>query len=478
MNPCKDTTMNHESDGVFADWNRRKFLAGLAGAAAGGWMLQAGAGIAHAAASEIATGSLDHGLLAGTAKVDITPEGGGISILNSTLRPDESLFARVLVLREGEVTIAIVSLDLQVFSSAKVVAEARRRFGVDHVILSSTHTHAVPAPEALRLRPPPDDWTQQPGDPGEVIDWPGLSADPWYAQTEERVLQAIGEAAEKLFPAKLATGQAPFESAYMAHNRRKVKENGGVSMMWNNPKRLPTEPVDPTVGFLRVEDNDGKPRAFLVHYACHPVSTMDSGRVARDFPGAMVDEIERELGQDCLAMFLQGASGDIDPYDMRLRDQHAKNVTRNSGISLARGALRAAEGANASNHSRLRVQENLLTFPNREGGGTTEVLVTTVLLEDQTALVAIPGEVFIAHQLDLRQRAGIAHPFLLGLAYSGRGTPCAAYLPTEQAVREGGYGARERSFLIPSAGSQMIDAAVTAIAAMRSGEEKSENPGH
>lgn len=440
-------------------------MAGLAGATAGGWIF--GPGLA--AATEVSTGPAGGGLLAGTAKVEITPKGNTVDLSNRPLRADEPLFARVLVLREGGLTVAIVSLDLIVFASAKVVEEARKRFGVDHVVLACTHTHAAPAPEGLRIRPPLGDWTRIPRDPGKVIDWPGLSSDPWYAETEERILQAIGEGVGNLFPARLACGQAPFESAYMAHNRRKVNENGKVAMMWDNPTRLPTEPVDPTVGFIRVDDDSGKPRAFLVHYACHPVSTMGGGRVARDFPGAMVDEIERELGPDCMAMMLQGASGDIDPYDMKLRGEHEKNVTRNSGISLARGALRAAKGVTAADDTRLRARENLLNLPNREGDETTDVLVTTILLNDQTALVAIPGEPFTAHQLDLRQRAGLAHPFVLGLAYSGRGTPFTIYLPTEQAVREGGYGAKECTFLIPSAGSQMIDTAVAAIAEMKAG---------
>ncbi len=77
------------------------------------------------------------------------------------------------------------------------------------------------------------------------------------------------------------------------------------------------------------------------------------------------------------------------------------------------------------------------------------------------------GELFLAHQPDLRQRAGIAHPMVLNLAYSGRGTPCTLYLPTEQAASEGGYGTQDRSFLVPTAGAQMMDAAVAAISAMK-----------
>jgi len=67
-------------------------------------------------------------------------------------------------------------------------------------------------------------------------------------------------------------------------------------------------------------------------------------------------------------------------------------------------------GCTSTLNSTLRPDESLFA----------RVLVTALMLDDQTAWVAVPGELFIAHQLDLRQRAGIAHPFLLGLAYSGR----------------------------------------------------------
>ena len=34
---------------------------------------------------------------------------------------------------------------------------------------------------------------------------------------------------------------------------------------------------------------------------------MGAGVISRDFPGAMVDHLEQQLGPDCLALFLQGA---------------------------------------------------------------------------------------------------------------------------------------------------------------------------
>ena len=90
-----------------------------------------------------------------------------------------------------------------------------------------------------------------------------------------------------------------------------------MTAFWENPNRIPTKPVDPIVGVIRIEDLSGRPRSLAVQYACHPVTLMGVGIVSRDFPGAMVDHIEAELGADCMAMFLQGASGDLDPYDLQ-----------------------------------------------------------------------------------------------------------------------------------------------------------------
>jgi hypothetical protein len=316
----------------------------------------------------------------------------------------------------------------------------------------------------MLIKPPAaPDWTRSPKAPAEVIDWPGLSADPWYAATEAKVIAAIGQAMQHLFPARLAAGKGPFESAYMAHNRRLVRA-GIVSAMWENPDRRPTKPVDPTVGVIRVEDMTGKVRAFAVQYACHPVTLMGASAVSRDYPGAMVDHIEQELGPDCMAMFLQGASGDLDPYDLHnLRGENRFNIARQAGISLAKGALQIAQSLKPQSASAIQVKESLLTIPNRHGKLSTEVGLLTMAIGRELALVAIPGEPFIQHQLDLTAQSPIANSFIIGLAYHGKGTPFVVYIPTAQAVKEGGYGASECSFLAPEAGEKMVCEAVARL---------------
>lgn len=408
------------------------------------------------------------GLWAGTAKVEITPaEDAAVNLSGLPLRLRDPLFARVLVLKDANTSVAIVSADLIVFASPKVIAEAKRQWGVDHVILCATHTHAAMAPRGLHIKPPAaPDWTRHANGPSTTVNWLKLSDDPWYAATEAKVIAAIGRAMQGIFPARLAAGRGPYDSAYMAHNRRDVRPDR-VLPMWENPNRRPTQAVDPTVGVLRVENLSGKPRAFAVHYACHPVALMDAGVVSRDYPGAMVDHLEQELGSDCMAMFLQGASGDLDPYDLHnLRGENRFNIVKQNGIALGKAALRLAAGLKVPATSAqpvIHVKESLLTIPHRSGPQSTEVGLLTVVIQRDLALVAIPGEPFVQHQLDLTAKSPVLNAFVLGLAYSGRGTPFTVYLPTVQAVKEGGYGAAECSFLAADAGERLVNEALQSI---------------
>lgn len=405
---------------------------------------------------------------AGTAKVEITPPGdSAVDILGQPLRLRDRLYARVLVLQTEQCSLAIVTVDAIVFASPRVIAEAKAKWGVQHVILSATHTHAGMVPRGLIIQPPAaPDWTRSGKAPADTLDWPGLSADPWYAATEEKIVAAIGQAMRQLFAARIIAGKGPFESAYMAHNRRLVRD-GHVSPLWENPDRRPTRPIDPTVGVIRVEDAAGKPRAFAVHYACHPVALMGAGAVSRDFPGALVDYVEQELGDECLAMFLQGAAGDLDPYDLHnLRGENRFNIARQAGISLAKGALRVAADLKSQSDQTgpsLQVKESLLAIPHRHGDRTTDVGLLTAVINRDLALVAIPGEPFIQHQLDLTVKSPIANAFMLGLAYHGQGTPFVVYIPTVQAVNEGGYGAAECSFLAADAGEKLVREAAAGI---------------
>lgn len=401
-------------------------------------------------------------ILAGTAKVEITPEPNtAFNLLSKPLAPNDQLFARILVLKDPNTSIAIISVDACVFASPEVSRQITQRLGIKHVIQAATHTHTGMSPNGMRIGGPENrpDWTRAQIPPDQSINWESLNNDPWYRTTEQRIVAATQQALENLFPAQLTGASGPFENAYMAHNRRLVTDKG-VTMLWANPDRRTTSPIDPSLSILKVEDPLHKVRALAVIYACHPVTMMNSGTVSRDYPGAMVDAIEHHIGPDCLAMFLQSASGDLDPFDLQnLRSKNRENIANHAGKTLAHRAIELANlPNNAPQPTQLLIKESLVDLPNRSGNRSTPVNLLALQLPNQITLAAIPGEPFIQHQLDLRAALpNLPNLAILGLSYSGKGCPFLVYIPTEQAVKEGGYGATECSFLAPNAGSQIIE---------------------
>ena len=76
------------------------------------------------------------------------------------------------------------------------------------------------------------------------------------------------------------------------------------------------------------------------------------------------------------------------------------------------------------------------------------------------AFLVLPGEPFVGLQLDFKKRSPVTHTFLLGYTNGYAG-----YFPTQQANREGGYGASwgETMHIEPGAGEAMLTTALEAM---------------
>jgi hypothetical protein len=391
------------------------------------------------------------GLYAGAAKVDITPPVGidmcgyGEGILSQGIH--DQLFARVVVLSNGRISLAIVSSDLVYLWSDRVIAEVKKKWKIDHVILNASHTHAGPHYHPTA----------------------------WYSSMEDKVIASIGEAANNLFPARIGAGMGPAASEYFGYNRRVVGMDGKTTMLWTNPDRKPVGPIDQNVRVMRIDDVKGNPRIILVHYACHPVTLGAENRlISADFPGPMATHVEQELGKEgnkCIAMFLQGGGGDVHPYEAGMSGERAFALVRQSGISLGNSALRVARQIGTPQDeipAVIKVKESILKIQYREDHAKViDAGVMSVVINNEIALAVISYEPFIQHQLDLVNKSPVKNTFLLGYSYFGKGTPLDTYLPTIQATEEGGYGAALGScncnVLDVGAGEKMVDQAVVDI---------------
>lgn len=381
-------------------------------------------------------------LTAGVARVEITPPigyvmGGYAARKGPSTGVHDPLFATVLLLKADGVSVAIVSCDLRSFPSERVVAQARSRKLADHVLLAVTHTHSGPIT-----------WEDQ--------SWPG-NAKSWFAATEDKILNAIEDASRQMFPARLATG---FGEIYLGHNRRKVEGNLKVEMLWRNQEKLPTSPLDPTVGVIRVDDSNGKPRAVLVNYACHAVVLgPDNRMISADYPGSLARRIEQEFpGAMCL--FIQGGAGDINPYlDKQPVAQNGFGEAEKMGKALAEEAIKITRRMKpqVNNNATIRVSADVMEFQDRwDSTKKIRAGLTTLLLNDELAIAALPGEPFVNLQIALRDKSEIKNTLLFGYTYSAGGE-WVGYIPTIQAATEGGYGAGYNTRLEVGAGEAMID---------------------
>ena len=423
------------------------------------------------------------GLRAGVARADITPPTGApmygyMDRTQTATGRMDPLEARILVLGAGEQKLALITLDLGrdfgPASLAKLEETVRRTTGISHFFITASHTHSGP----------------------NILDEYPLGRTPeWETAALEKIAQAVEEANARLEDVRLGVGRG---RVYIGYNRRVVHADGTVTMLWTNPGRQPTAPLDPTVTVLRFDRADGSPLAVLVNYACHPVVFgADNLEYSADFVGVMRKTLEEGFGGKPLCLFLQGGDGDINPYDATTPiNQDAAKKRDWTGETLGREALHVAERIRTQPAIQpipsvvcvqpiLQVIEDdlevpirwdakkfrdglLQTFGPRVFEDHAELVnhdpppralpmkLVTVLLNRRIALVGLPGEPFVDFQINFRDRCSVPYAF-----FAGYTNGYYDYFPTIQATAEGGYGAADsNTYVAPGTGERMVNLAL------------------
>jgi hypothetical protein len=388
----------------------------------------------------------DVALEAGLARVEITPatsmtmygyEKRTCGPSNGTHDP---LFAKVLVLRTGDSRMAIVTLDLGIFMSDRLRRDVAARLGIPVLLLAASHTHS--GPEFL-------------------VEETGTATPegaPYLAEVERKIFSAVADASKAMFPARLSVGRGSLQLAY---NRLLPREDGRSRALFDNLERVPYGPVDPEVVVLRVEDAaSGAARALIVHYACHSVVLGPTNcKYSADWPGAMQAKVEAEMpGTQC--MFVQGGAGDINPLFMGRTGNESDDFVpvKKMGELLADEVLKTAREMKpgASNHQPIRYTSQTLTFRNRwDRDKQVEAVITTVLIDGQIAIAAVPGEPFHKLQAMWKSQAEVDVPLFYGYTYTG-GTAWPDYIPDLKSAAHGGYGADMSTHIEPGAGERIM----------------------
>jgi hypothetical protein len=244
-------------------------------------------------------------LYAGVCETNITPPIG-VWMSGYGGRPTgavgvhDDLYARALVLDNGQRRVALIAsdligLDMDLVTRIREGITAQADIAPDAILLSCTHTHAGPAVRSYRCM--------------------GVRDEAYVEVMVRKLIGATKQAAESLQPARLTYGEA---SAQIAVNRRQTLPDGRVIL-----GRDYGGPVAPLVQTLCVNRMDGRTFALLFCHACHPTTLGGENlRVSAEWPGAAVARLKERFrkeadeaspAEDALPFCLQGCCGDNNP---------------------------------------------------------------------------------------------------------------------------------------------------------------------
>lgn len=395
---------------------------------------------------------------AGFAKTEITPAkpmpmwGYGARHADLSLGVRDPMFAKALVLQAGDTRLALVGLDLGRGPTEPMLANIRKAVqeasGVDFVMIVGSHTHYGPV---IELK-------DEPGKGKGVYD----DAVAYAGELEQKIIAVINEAGTALQDARIGWG-----SEDVPWNR-------------NRHTKFEPKPVDKELAVLRVDDLSGKPIAILVNFAAHPTSLKPEERLySAEYPGQMMSAVEAGMGTNCL--FMQGAAGDLTT------DKGGLNTIEEYGKAMGDKVIAIAQGITTQAPETPSIEgiDDRFSFPSRIDFGRPDVQalykqaffpefmallddysdntvrprLTTVLINDQLALVGGSGEFFCSHSLRLKERARGVKTLFFGYC-NGHDM----YFPTIEATAEGGYGSDAPvSWVWFGAGEQMMDKALVNI---------------
>lgn len=214
-------------------------------------------------------------LRAGAARIDFTPAQLPANILG-VLDP---VYVRAMVMDNGSTRAALVSVDAgsvstDLFNKVSARAAQELKIPAAQLLISATHTHSVPFQASQGL--------------------------------DEKVMQALREAAARMQPARVAWGTG---QSWINVNRDRV--DPVTNRWWEGPNYEGTS--DKTVAVVRFESLSGQPIAVYYNYGVHAVLTGTLDKISGDIPGATSRYVESSLGGNAVALWSSGPAGDQNP---------------------------------------------------------------------------------------------------------------------------------------------------------------------
>jgi len=409
---------------------------------------------------------------AGVAVANITPPVG-VDMTGFGGRPSgamgihDDIFAKVLVLDDGNYQLVIVtsdllSLDFDLVKRIRDLIETNIGIPPDNVMLNSSHTHSGPATITLRGL--------------------GKRDEDYVDVLVKKIVGATQEAYNSRMDAKLGFGRTPVQ---IGVNRRQKRDDGNMALGVN-----PDGSVAPYVDVVRVDNAEGNPIAIFFSHAAHPVVLGGSNLlISADYPGYAMRLVE-QVESGSVAMFGQGCCGNINSNPVGRTFEDARRL----GTILGAAVIGETEQIETKGDVALQSRSRIIDLPLQEpiekseaealveryqrelsdlkarGEGRPRTYAKTKscvvscmaqgMLEwaqdmlklakeakpytqafeiqamqlGDAVIVALTGEVFVELALEIAARSPYQQTIVLGYTNG-----CIGYVPNEEAYPYGGY---------------------------------------
>ncbi|MBU0714441.1 MAG: hypothetical protein KJ964_03660 [Verrucomicrobia bacterium] len=377
-------------------------------------------------------------LLAGYGEATVTPPlgtelcgyGGKIRRAESVL---DELKAHAVWLEKGPARLVLISCDLIGFSvefsdTIRKQVAAENDIPMEHILLSCTHTHTGPASMPLK-------------------NCGGAIVPEYLAKVPHSISEAVRAAGADRSKATL---------------RLQCQTITPIGFNRCNDSFQTIDPKLTTAIFERLEKN----KIYMFNYACHPVMMKGHVAVSADWPGRLVQAIEKRGHH---GVVFQGFCGDINPVSLFGDAEDPEDLVTLYGESMCQQMLLAEPQAKSVEVTELigleqRIQiplqahdlttiqkehdEFLAKYKDKPGHDTERfignwALQARAMLKQTTLpnvpiqriglgalnIIGLPGEVFCEYGLQLRAKL----PMLFTVGYAGGNI---GYLPTAKTYQD------------------------------------------
>jgi neutral ceramidase len=360
-------------------------------------------------------------LLAGAAKIDITPQDlTGLTNLWGTPFEDvhDRIYLRALVVDNGVNRAAIVAADLVEFGDTSQVREQIEKeidIPTEHIIITASHDHNAPRVGSIT--------------PGATAQKGGPATEKYTKIVYERIVDVVRRAKEALQPAQVGIGKGKADF----NTNRDVFTAEGWKLGAN-----PDRPSEKTVWVVKFETLSGEPIAILMNYAVHSVVLGASNTlVTGDLAGAAERYVEQYYDDKVVALWTLGPAGDQNPKYMSCKEKPPLFPDRINGYPImdALGLLLGEEVVRAtsqiermSSEVRIEADERVVSCParipprdqSRDGIEVEQVdslnIRLGLILIDHIALTWVSGEVVTNIYWHLRQESPFSNTIMITLA--------------------------------------------------------------